>query len=80
VFLDLALDEKAKQAKLDAGKVTAAEVERIEIAQDLDPSAYDLDINEIRDVYLRRQTSPNKGFLSFLKGNRALAGIFGGRD
>ena len=80
VFLDLAADEKNKQAKLDAGKVTHAEVERIEIAQDLDPSAYEMDINQIRDIYLRRQTSPNKGFLSFLKGNKALAGILGGRD
>jgi HD-GYP domain-containing protein (c-di-GMP phosphodiesterase class II) len=80
MFLDLAVDEKNKQAKLDAGKLTPAEVERIEITQDLDPSSYELDVNFIREMYLSRQSSPNKGFLSFLKGNRALAGIFGGRD
>jgi HD-GYP domain-containing protein (c-di-GMP phosphodiesterase class II) len=80
MFLDLALDEKSKQAKLDAGKLTHAEIERIEIAQDLDPNSYELDVNLIRDIYLSRQSSPNKGFLSFLKSNRALAGIFGGRE
>lgn len=79
-FLDLAEDEKIKQAKLDAGKITHAEVERVEIAQDLDPNSYELDVNLIREIYLSRQSSPNKGFLSFLKTNRALAGIFGGRD
>lgn len=80
MYLDLAEDEKAKQAKLDAGKITHSELEKIEIAQDLDPGAYELDVNRIRDIYLSRQSTPNKGFLSFLKNNRALAGIFGGRD
>ena len=81
VFLDMAEDEKIKQAKVDAGKIAPGEMERIEIAQDLDPGAYDLDVLEVRDLYLARQShNPNKSFLTFLKKNKTLAGLLGGRD
>jgi HD-GYP domain-containing protein (c-di-GMP phosphodiesterase class II) len=75
-FLDLAQDEKEWQAKIDAGKVSASEIDRVEIAQDLDPAAFALDINEIRDLYLSKQANPNSGFISFLKKSKHLVGLF----
>lgn len=51
-LLDLAADDVSKQALIDSGKKRLDEVEKIEIAQDLEPGSYDLDINEIRDKYL----------------------------
>jgi hypothetical protein len=50
--LDLAADDISKQALIDSGKKRLDEVEKIEIAQDLEPGSYDIDINEIRDKYL----------------------------
>jgi HD-GYP domain-containing protein (c-di-GMP phosphodiesterase class II) len=51
-LLDLAADDISKQALIDSGKKRLDEVEKIEIAQDLEPGSYDIDINEIRDKYL----------------------------
>lgn len=53
-LLDLAEDDKRKQALVDAGKKHISEVEKIEIAQDLEPGSYGVDINEIRDKYLMK--------------------------
>ena len=55
--LDLASEEKKIQAKIDAGKITAAEVDRVEIIQDLEPGSFDIDIAEIRDDYLATKSS-----------------------
>lgn len=52
VVLDLAEDEKRKQALVDAGKKTLREVEKIEIVQDLEPGRFEVDIAQIRDDYL----------------------------
>ena len=53
-LLDLAEDDIRKQALVDAGKKHITEVEKIEIAQDLEPGSYGVDINEIRDKYLMK--------------------------
>jgi HD-GYP domain-containing protein (c-di-GMP phosphodiesterase class II) len=54
-LLDLAEDDKYKQALLDSGKKTRYEVEKIEIARDLEPGTYDIDIANIRDSYLLKK-------------------------
>ncbi len=69
-MLDLALDDRQKQALVDAGKKTLDEVEKIEIAQDLEPGRFDIDIARIRDEYLVK-SEEKKGLFSFLKGRRA---------
>lgn len=77
IYLDMAEDDKQKRAKIDAGKQAAAEVEWIEIAQDLEPGAYDIDVLDVCESYIRRTAaSGNKGIFGFLKNNR-LAGMFG---
>lgn len=65
VLLDLAEAERVCQAKLDSGKYTQAEVERIEIVQDLEPGAYDIDVAQIRDAYL--DSKETKGLFSLFK-------------
>ena len=64
-LLDLAQIEKENQQKIDSGKLTAAEVERVEIVQDLEPEAFDIDITQVRDDYLESKTKKN--LLSKLK-------------
>ncbi len=74
ILLDLAEDEKRKQALIDKGKMTAYEVEKIEIAQDLEPGSYDIDIAAIRDSYIFDsgggddfdEPKKRKGFLAML--------------
>ncbi len=72
VMIDLAEDERRKQALIDKGKMTSAEVEKIEIAQDLEPGSYDIDIAEIRDKYVFAgladftEEKPKKGILAML--------------
>ncbi len=63
--LDLAKDDMNKQALIDSGKKRLDEVEKIEIAQDLEPGSYDIDINEIRDKYLLKGFK--KSLFSFFK-------------
>lgn len=64
-LIDLAKDEREKQAKLDSGKYVAGEIELIEIIQDLQPGAYDIDIAYIRDHYI--QSKQESGLLSLFK-------------
>ncbi|MDN3637286.1 DUF3391 domain-containing protein [Simiduia curdlanivorans] len=66
MLLDLAEDDRQKQALIDSGKKRLSEIEKIEIAQDLEPGSYDVDIAQIRDEYLFKPVK--KGWLS---------GIFG---
>ncbi len=54
LLLDLSEDDKRKQALLDSGKKTRYEVEKIEIARDLEPGSYEVDIAGIRDHYLMK--------------------------
>ncbi len=51
-LFDLAEDERCKQAQIDAGKKTFRELERIDIAQNLQPDAYDVDVADVCDQYL----------------------------
>ena len=67
--LDLALDGRQKQALIDSGKKKPEEVEKIEIAQDLEPGRFDVDIAQIRDKYLI-PAEGKKGLFSFLRGSR----------
>lgn len=62
-LIDLAEDDKRKQALVDAGKKHPTEVEKIEIAQDLEPGSYGVDINAIRDKYLMK--SMKRSLFSF---------------
>ncbi len=69
VLMDLAEDDKKKQALLDSGKKTRYEIEKIEIARDLEPGSYDVDIASIRDQYLlRTEKTGLMALLSKLKG------------
>ena len=65
IELDLAEDDRRKQALVDSGKKTLDEVEKIEIAQDLEPGSFDIDIAKIRDDYLFK--TEKKGILSFFR-------------
>ncbi len=69
VLMDLSEDDKRKQALLDSGKKTRYEIEKIEIARDLEPGSYDVDIATIRDQYLlRNEKTGLMALLSKLKG------------
>jgi len=65
IELDLAEDDRRKQSLVDAGKKTLDEAEKIEIAQDLEPGSFDIDIAKIRDDYLFK--AEKKGIFSFFK-------------
>lgn len=65
ITLDLAEDDRLKQALVDSGKKRFDEVEKIEIAQDLEPGSFEVDIQKIRDDYLF--TNEKKSLFSFLK-------------
>ncbi len=74
--LDLAEHERIIQAKIDSGKVTKHEVDRIEIVQDLEPGAYDIDIADIRDSYIHSKASSAGGLFSiFKKGAKKFKGL-----
>jgi HD-GYP domain-containing protein (c-di-GMP phosphodiesterase class II) len=73
LFLDMAEDDKEKQALLDAGKPLVTG--RIEIIQDLEPGAFEVDVAAIRDQYFDRQTG--RKLMSFLKGKSPLSSLFG---
>jgi hypothetical protein len=64
-LLDLAKDDISKQVLIDSGKKRRDEVEKIEIAQDLEPGSYNIDINEIRDNYLLKDFT--QSLFSFFK-------------
>ncbi len=64
LLLDLSEDDKRKQALLDSGKKTRYEVEKIEIARDLEPGSYEVDIANIRDHYLMK--NERKGLMALL--------------
>jgi hypothetical protein len=58
-------DDAKKQALIDQGKVHHTEVDKIDIAQDLEPGSFDVDITTVRDGYLFKKEK--KGWLSFLR-------------
>lgn len=64
LLLDLAEDDKRKQELIDSGKKNRHEVEKIEIARDLEPGSYDVDISGIRDHYLMKHEK--KGLMALL--------------
>lgn len=63
-LLDLAEDDRHKQGLIDSGKQNPEDVEKIEIARDLEPGSYDVDITGVRDDYLMKKEAP--GILSLL--------------
>lgn len=65
--LDLAEHERINQSKIDSGKLTKHEVDRIEIVQDLEPGAYDIDVADVRDTYLQGKANQPKGLFSLFK-------------
>lgn len=54
-LFDLAEDDKRKQALLDSGKKSRYEVEKVEIARDLEPGSYEVDIISVRDEYILKK-------------------------
>ncbi|SMF51583.1 HD-GYP domain, c-di-GMP phosphodiesterase class II (or its inactivated variant) [Alteromonadaceae bacterium Bs31] len=64
-LVDLAAQERDNQAKLDSGKYHPSEIQRIEILQDLQPGAYDIDVAGIRDKYIQRKQG--RGLLGLFK-------------
>ncbi|MDO3387378.1 DUF3391 domain-containing protein [Gilvimarinus sp. SDUM040013] len=64
-LLDLSEDDRRKQALIDAGKKTLAELQKIEIVRDLEPGSYDVDIIKIRDEYLT--AGAKKGIKGLIK-------------
>jgi hypothetical protein len=64
LLLDLSEDDKRKQELLDSGKKSRYEIEKIEIARDLEPGSYDVDIASIRDHYLMK--NEKKGLMALL--------------
>jgi HD-GYP domain-containing protein (c-di-GMP phosphodiesterase class II) len=64
LLLDLSEDDKRKQELLDSGKKSRYEIEKIEIARDLEPGSYDVDIANIRDHYLMK--NEKKGLMALL--------------
>jgi HD-GYP domain-containing protein (c-di-GMP phosphodiesterase class II) len=64
LLLDLSEDDKRKQELLDSGKKSRYEIEKIEIARDLEPGSYDVDISGIRDHYLMK--NEKKGLMALL--------------
>lgn len=63
-LLDLSEDDRRKQALLDSGKKTRYEIEKVEIARDLEPGSYDVDIAGIRDQYLMK--TEKRGLMALL--------------
>lgn len=63
-LLDLSEDDRRKQALLDSGKKTRYEIEKVEIARDLEPGSYDVDIASIRDQYLMK--TEKRGLMALL--------------
>lgn len=63
-LLDLAEDDKHKQGLIDSGKQSPEDIEKIEIARDLEPGSYDVDITQVRDDYLMKNEA--SGLLSLL--------------
>jgi hypothetical protein len=51
-LLDLAEDEREKQALIDSGKKTLEEAGKVDIIRDLEPGSCAVDIRAIRDGYL----------------------------
>ncbi|WNO08185.1 HD-GYP domain-containing protein [Teredinibacter sp. KSP-S5-2] len=69
VLLDLAEDDRHKQHMVDSGKYHPSEITRIDIAQDLEPGAYGIDIARVRDDYIDKKMG--KGLISLLKRSKA---------
>lgn len=61
-LLDLSEDDKRKQALIDSGKKSRGQVEKIEIARDLEPGSFTVDVAKVRDQYLLK--TEKKGIFS----------------
>ncbi|VUD40684.1 3'3'-cGAMP-specific phosphodiesterase 2 [Thalassocella blandensis] len=73
VLLDLAEHDRLIQQKIDAGKIRKQEADRIEIIQDLEPGAYNIDIVSIRDTYIKEKSG--LGLMSLFRRKVKLPGF-----
>lgn len=72
-FMDLAEDDARLQAKRDAGKLKPHQIDTLNIAKDLDPSRYPIDIPAICHAYLHQQdTIAQTGVGRIIKGAKKL--------
>lgn len=67
--IDLAAKEKQRQDLLDAGRAVPDELERLNIVQDLEPDAYNLDSARLCGLYLSKHKAA--GLLTSLKNKAA---------
>ena len=75
IYLDMAADDQAKHKKAESERIAADSIDWIEIAQDLEPGAYEIDVLKVCQNYVSIK-EPKKGIFSFLK-NKKIAGMFG---
>ncbi len=75
VYLDMAADDQVKHKQAEAERTPADSIEWIEIAQDLEPGAYEIDVLKICQNYVSIK-EPKKSLFGFLK-NKKIAGMFG---
>lgn len=71
LFVDLAEDDRTKQALVDSGRKRLDEVDKLEIVQDLEPGSVAVDIAQVQQQYLQGMADKKKGFLDFLRRARA---------
>ena len=64
-LVDLAEDDRRKQALIDSGKKAANKVEKLEIARDLEPGTFNVDVAKVRDSYIMKKEK--SGLMSLLK-------------
>ena len=55
MLVDLAELERERQAKIESGKYTEAELDPIEIVQDLQPGLYDIDLESIQNQFIDKK-------------------------
>ena len=64
-LLDLAEIDRVNQEKVDSGKLLPVEIDKVEIMEDLEPGAFDIDVNLVLDSYLSAKN--DNGFFSRVK-------------
>ncbi len=65
ILFDLAEDDRRKQGLIDSGKKRQEEVDKIDIATDMEPGSYEIDVAKIRDDFLFKKEK--KGLLSMFR-------------
>lgn len=73
-LIDLAVRDKQRQDLLEAGKPVPSQLERLEIAQDLEPGSYGLDVAGVLDAYL---STNGGGLIAAIKRKTLMSRLFG---